>query len=179
MIYQNFSKEQIRFDRCAKCFCVCASCQKQKGGRGEIFGGCTQLWWNLLWSRPLETRFEIRRMWKVFNREGSMADKLIDPGKLRSIWNISLYFRWVGGDFYQEKFKMKKGFFWKNWSLPETDRWWLWSTGYEHHFEASQYSWKIGLVLHILPRSWGCFEWRKCHLFVYMQTTCSWRGSED
>ena len=52
-----------------------------------------------------------------------MADKLIDPGKLRSIWNISLYFRWVGGDFYQGKFKMKKGFFWKNWSLPETDRW--------------------------------------------------------
>ena len=45
-----------------------------------------------------------------------------------------------GGDIYQEKFNMKKGFLWKNGSLPQTERWWILSAEHEHHVETGQYS---------------------------------------
>ena len=38
-ILDRASKDMIRFDRCARCFCVCSSCQKQRGGRGWSFWG--------------------------------------------------------------------------------------------------------------------------------------------
>ena len=48
---------------------------------------------------------------------------------------------------------MKKGFLWKNGSLPQTERWWILFAEYEHHVETGQYSKKIGLVLLFLPYS--------------------------